>query len=407
MVKKINLRIIDYVANFGGGIRFSEELTKGFINLNDKYSLEVLSSGSALDRYKSVMNKLEIECKFIDLPTENHYKNSLKKILNIPGSQHLRKIFGYGSRWYYPISKEAFEGCDIVWLPWIHQHRPPKNQVLHNVTASFHDAILFQFPDLIKPDFLNDERISVHEWVNNSGANIVVSSNTTLQILKEIFNFKEDQFFKIEIAGSHLKKENKTELLDKFSYLGGENYLFYPANTSPHKNHDNLIQAFGLLKKRTALVLTGAGSDLRPVTKRGRELRRLISKNKLKLQTDIFPIGYVSDIEYESLLCQSKALIMPSLSEGGGSFPLYEALFLGIPALVADVPVLREHMERACGKVIWFDPLDPFSIAESINELFSNYTAYKKIAEDQTATLETRSWLDVANDYQKLFQINK
>jgi glycosyltransferase involved in cell wall biosynthesis len=399
----MKIRIIDYVANFGGGIRFSTELIKSLIKLPEKHTFEILSTGNALERYRSAISKINIDCVYIDLPTKNHYKNNTKKLLNIPGSQILSKFFGYGSRWHYPISESAFTDCDIVWLPWIHQHRPPFG-LNANVTASFHDAILFQFPNLIKKDFLNEEKTSYDNWVDNENIKIVVSSNTTIKILNEIFDSDELRFKKIEIAGNHLNKKKHSSLMQKFSFLDDKGYLFYPANTSPHKNHDNLIKSLNRLDKNIPLVLSGAGSDIKPITKRGRYLRNLIKVNKLKLNNDIFPIGYVTDDQYENLLSRSKALIMPSLSEGGGSFPLYEALFLGIPALVADIPVLREHMERASGEVIWFDPLDPYSISQSINEMIVNYDFYKKRAEKQISSLETRSWDDVAIDYQKTFK---
>jgi hypothetical protein len=61
-------------------------------------------------------------------------------------------------------------------------------------------------------------------------------------------------------------------------------------------------------------------------------------------------------------------------------------------------------MERASGEVIWFDPLDPYSISQSINEMIVNYDFYKKRAEKQISSLETRSWDDVAIDYQKTFK---
>lgn len=57
---------------------------------------------------------------------------------------------------------------------------------------------------------------------------------------------------------------------------------------------------------------------------------------------------------------------MPTLAEGGGSFPVREAVERGIPAVVSDIPVLREMIERLGGEVLWFDPHSPESLAASL-----------------------------------------
>jgi glycosyltransferase involved in cell wall biosynthesis len=49
----------------------------------------------------------------------------------------------------------------------------------------------------------------------------------------------------------------------------------------------------------------------------------------------------VSDLQMRDLLLGARALLLPSFAEGYG-LPLAEALGLGIPALCADLPALRE-----------------------------------------------------------------
>jgi glycosyltransferase involved in cell wall biosynthesis len=403
----MKIRIIDYVANHGGGIRFSIELFKALEKLSKNYSFEILSTGIALERYKKSILELEkeIKCDFIDFPTDLHYKNFKKKFFNLPGSQHLSPLFGYGSRWHFPVPRKALEGCDIIWFPWAHQHKlPPESN--SNITASIHDLILFEFPELISKKFLREEKNLFFDWIDNPNTKVVVSSETTKKIIKRLFNIDSSNLKKVEIAGNHLKKKKHEKLLKKFSFLSDKDYLIYPANTSPHKNHENLIEALGKIEKKIPLVLTGAGTDLKFYTKRGRQLRKFISKNNLILGEDIIPIGYVDDEEYINLLSRSKAIIVPSLSEGGGSFPLYEAMFMGIPAVVSKISVLTEQLNRSSGEVIWFDPLNSDSIKNSIENLIDSYEYYSKIAFTQISKLENRTWNDVGLDYERIFLDN-
>jgi len=93
---------------------------------------------------------------------------------------------------------------------------------------------------------------------------------------------------------------------------------------------------------------------------------------------------------------------MPTLAEGGGSFPVLEAMLRGVPTVVSDIPVMREMVERVGGSVLWFDPRDPNALASQLRELERDYPRYKKAAVEQISTLRMRSWVDVANDYAAL-----
>jgi len=93
---------------------------------------------------------------------------------------------------------------------------------------------------------------------------------------------------------------------------------------------------------------------------------------------------------------------MPTLAEGGGSFPVLEAMLRGVPVVVSDIPVMREMVERVGGSVLWFDPRDPKTLASQLRELESDYPRYKRAAVEQISTIRIRSWADVASDYAAL-----
>jgi glycosyltransferase involved in cell wall biosynthesis len=90
---------------------------------------------------------------------------------------------------------------------------------------------------------------------------------------------------------------------------------------------------------------------------------------------------------------------MPTLAEGGGSFPVEEALWLGIPVICSDIPVIREHMERIDARVLWFDPREPATLAARLAELEVNYESHRRRAGEQVHTLRRRTWADAAQEY--------
>jgi glycosyltransferase involved in cell wall biosynthesis len=126
-----------------------------------------------------------------------------------------------------------------------------------------------------------------------------------------------------------------------------EPFLLYPANRWPHKNHNRLFDAFGLVRRERPelrLVLTGSGHDRAPLPER------------------IEARGHVSDDELVELYRGAACLVFPSLYEGFGLPPL-EAMACGCPVAVAQTTSLPE----VCGDAAeYFDPLSVGDMAAAI-----------------------------------------
>jgi glycosyltransferase involved in cell wall biosynthesis len=145
----------------------------------------------------------------------------------------------------------------------------------------------------------------------------------------------------------------------------------------------------------------GEALGIIPLTRRT-QLQKLAEQSGLLSAKRLIPLGYISDEAYCSLLRRSWALVMPTLAEGGGSGPVYEAILCGIPVLCSDLPVLREQMERLGAQVLWFDPHNHEDLARRLKDLEENYEHYKNIAVQQVSSLNPRTWRDVAEDYWRI-----
>jgi glycosyltransferase involved in cell wall biosynthesis len=136
-----------------------------------------------------------------------------------------------------------------------------------------------------------------------------------------------------------------------------EPFLLYPANRWPHKNHERLVEAFGLMRKQRPelrLVLTGAGHEhAQPVD--GVDVR-----------------GHVSQAELVRLYQTAAALVFPSLYEGFGQPPL-EAMACGCPVASAWTGSLPD----VCGDAAQlFDPSSPEAIAEAVEAVLERRDEY-------------------------------
>jgi glycosyltransferase involved in cell wall biosynthesis len=129
-----------------------------------------------------------------------------------------------------------------------------------------------------------------------------------------------------------------------------EQFLLYPAERYPHKNHERLLEAFALLRQERpelTLILTGYDPDSRPAPP-GVEER-----------------GRVSADELAALYARAAALVFPSLHEVFGLPPL-EAMACGCPVAASKAGALPE----ICGDAAsYFDAISPESIATGVLQI--------------------------------------
>ncbi|MBD2109758.1 glycosyltransferase family 1 protein [Nodosilinea sp. FACHB-13] len=147
--------------------------------------------------------------------------------------------------------------------------------------------------------------------------------------------------------------------------LGERQYLFFPANFWPHKNHRMLLTAYSIYKKKfpesvVNLVFTGALEEPQ------REIKELVFK--LGCEKHIHFLGFLSQVELIAVWQGCKGLIFPSLYEGFG-IPLLEAMWFDKPVACSSIGSLPEVGGDAA---VYFDPRKPESIADAIAAVAHN-----------------------------------
>jgi glycosyltransferase involved in cell wall biosynthesis len=133
------------------------------------------------------------------------------------------------------------------------------------------------------------------------------------------------------------------------SVPGDRPYLLGVALDRPHKNLATLVRSFAQLRARRpdlALVLVG---DLRSQRTNANVSAKVNQRmpatvdlvRDLGLEDHVKVTGFVSDQELGALYRGAAAFVLPSLFEGFG-MPAVEAMALGVPTIVSDIPVFRE-----------------------------------------------------------------
>ena len=141
-----------------------------------------------------------------------------------------------------------------------------------------------------------------------------------------------------------------------------EDFVLYPANLWPHKNHERLLEGFARVAGSSAvdLVLTG-----QPY---GRLERLLEHACRLGLEGRVHHLGHVPGDALAPLYRRARAVVFPSLYEGFGAPPL-EAMACGCPVAASTAGSLPEVLGEAA---LAFDPGDPAAIAAALERVIGD-----------------------------------
>ena len=153
-------------------------------------------------------------------------------------------------------------------------------------------------------------------------------------------------------------------LLRKERLEGGE-FLFYPADFSPHKNHRMLFTAFGLFLLRhrepsLRLVCAGAPNSEASL------LREFVWR--MGMANRIFIIESPAEDEWAALTASCKAVVFPSLYEGFSKV-LLRAMSWSKPLLCSRNSCLPELVGEGG---VYYDPRKPEEIVDSLERLTGN-----------------------------------
>jgi glycosyltransferase involved in cell wall biosynthesis len=130
----------------------------------------------------------------------------------------------------------------------------------------------------------------------------------------------------------------------------GGHRLVYMGSYMPYKNVDTLVRAVAALPDHELHLASRIGRAERE------RLTRLAPQARL-----VFHDG-VTDAEYAELLSGATALVHASRAEGFG-IPLVEAMRLGTPVVVSDIPIFREIGGDAA---LYFDSENPEALVAAL-----------------------------------------
>jgi len=167
-----------------------------------------------------------------------------------------------------------------------------------------------------------------------------------------------------------------------------EAFVFYPAQTWPHKNHLGLLQALAILRDRYGMkvpfVLSGHRNEFFPAIEKKIHELGLAAQGRF--------VGFVSPTELQCLYRLCRCTVIPSKFEAA-SFPLWEAFLARAPAACSRVTSLPAQAGDAA---LLFDPDSPEQIADCIHLLWTDAKLREILAKRGAVNVARFSWEQTA-----------
>ncbi len=212
----------------------------------------------------------------------------------------------------------------------------PRHTLIVNMV---YDIALILYDDLQTKKHTINFRQKLAKSIKNSDYIITLSQSSQKDIKHYIENTldlnRPIDYIYADTTKIVEKNQNYSHVLKKFKIQ--QDYFLFLGTLEPRKNPFILIKAFHLFKKETLLPiqLVFAGKKGWLYT----HVLEYISKNNL--EDSVIFTNYISEEEKQILLNHTKAFLFLSRYEGFGIPPL-EALKLGVPTLLSDIPVFHE-----------------------------------------------------------------
>ena len=172
-------------------------------------------------------------------------------------------------------------------------------------------------------------------------------------------------------------------ILQRHGLAAGQ-YLLFPGNTWPHKNHKGAFQALRVLRDAHGLdpllVCTGSPKEAHA------ELLSTIEDARLGDRVRF--LGYVPMTDMPGLYEGAAALVFPSLFEGFG-IPLLEAMWCDCPIVCSNATSLPEVAGDAA---LLIDPRSPEELAHALGRVLTDDGLRRDLVERGRRRARAFSW---------------
>lgn len=294
---------------------------------------------------------------------------------------------------------------DIFFFPAVYSYFPIFNRT--RIIVTVHDTIADLLPTLVFPNRKLNMFWKMKQYLAIRQAQVIltVSEYSKHQIIKNL-NISKSRVRLISEAPSKVFRplthnRKMTEALGRYQLNPEQRFLLYVGGVSPHKNLENLIEAY------YTLIHCSGYSDIKLIIIGDYEndsfyscypvLKQRIEQ--LNLEKMVAFTGFIPDRELVYFYNAASLLVLPSLLEGFG-LPAIEAMACNTPVAASNTGSLPEIIgEAGC----FFNPHSPSDMFNVIQNILSNDTLSAKMRERGLDRAKKFSWQKASREMLSLF----
>jgi glycosyltransferase involved in cell wall biosynthesis len=233
--------------------------------------------------------------------------------------------------------------------------------------VTMHDVQELHFPENFTPH--QRATRAVHYWkAMEKAGKVIVSFDHVKEDLIKFFGLSPDKIRVCPIPFRSISfREPTPDASRSYSekYDESRPFLLYPSHTWRHKNHIQLLRALKEVQRRYVknlrLICTGGINH-------HYHAEVLVQVAALGLNDSVLFTGIVPEDELCWLYRHAALVTIPTKYEAG-SFPLFEAILLGVPVICSDVTSLPETIGD---RRFVFDPDDVEALSSLIYRMISD-----------------------------------
>ena len=383
-MKRICIDLSAMNENYKGGVNtYIHGILSGISKVKTLINFNIVCTNKV---YKSIKNYKSKNINFIKVKDPSPFYKYLLKICIILNSSKLY-YFVNNLKWQ-KITNICDDLGDLIYIPTtiLNGYNGLKPRII-----SIHDIQYKHYPENFKYFELKSIRIAYDLSVKYSYA-IQASSDFIKKDLLNNYNFLKKKFIPviregIDIEKFKMKKKNKQKKNTK-------NFLFYPAQLWPHKDHITVLKSFNKIKNKCDLDLVFTGAKMSSY----KEIKNFIEENDLNSRVKV--LGLVK-LEKLKLLYKNAFAIVIAAKYESSSLPILEASCIGVPIIASDTEPnieLRRYL-----KILLFKVSDFNDLKKKIYNIYSNKNLRLNMISYNKKKIKKFEWINVVNQYIKYF----
>jgi glycosyltransferase involved in cell wall biosynthesis len=352
----------------GGSFAFQDDLINTIIKVNSRHEIYIIKENSCVNSNEKIL--------YINL---EDYQNLVVRLVKKMTREVVNKDIFVANA----LDKAVKENnIDLVWFisPAVSRVTVPYIMTLWDLAHRVYPY----FPEVSVTGWKWEDRERHYRTFLPRAAYIITGTQAGKEEVLKYYQVPEN-VVKVVPFPTPALVDNQTapsSTLESNEVRLPENYLFYPAQFWPHKNHVGLLLALKILREkyRIDLKLVLTGSDKGNMDYVREKIKELDVGNH------VLVLGFVGKEMLLELYRNAFALVYATFF-GPDNLPPLEAFALGCPVIASDVSGAQEQMGDAA---ILFNPKDPDEIAQKVKMLYEDPVKRDQLI--QKGYLRAKKW---------------